>query len=285
MKNDKRKNQTKGSPKKMAAHLEESLREKLFELVRGLGHDVVDVSEEIIKMSKRLTRKLSKTMKNVLTPGGEDSTTDSTEVKATKSSNSNKKKKKGNKSEAAQKEKGKKDKQISSGNFVAQKDVAIKSNVAKSQGIPSAKNATVGSTKSSSNKLKTSPQGNQKPSGPKLNVAQKIETPIKTAKKLGSMIKNTSDTVKKTLDKKVLAPVAKKVSRRNSTIGANAKKAIIELKKSDVAGSEPPKRKPGRPASTVKVEKNEDASKVEKKIATNKSTVVRKPKAAPTSKK
>lgn len=66
MKNDKRKNQKKELKKKQMVQMEESLRKKLFELVKSLGHDVVDVSEELVKMSRRLSKKLSKKMKNVL---------------------------------------------------------------------------------------------------------------------------------------------------------------------------------------------------------------------------
>ncbi len=78
MKNDKRKSQQRESKKKHAVKMEESLREKLFELIKSLGHDVVGVSEELVKMSRRLSKKLSKKMKNVI--GSTDAS--STEQKA-----------------------------------------------------------------------------------------------------------------------------------------------------------------------------------------------------------
>lgn len=65
MKSDKGKKQKKVLHKKSVAKVEESLRGKLFDLIEGLGHDVVDVSDEVYEMSKRLAKKLSKKVTNV----------------------------------------------------------------------------------------------------------------------------------------------------------------------------------------------------------------------------
>lgn len=282
MKNDKRKNQPKDLMKKKAAHLEESLREKLSELVRGLGHDVVDVSEEIIKMSKRLTRKLSKKMKNVLTPGKETSKDFIKEVKIKSKSDGQKKMKKVNKPEAAHNEKHKKNKDVTATHPKTEKVANVESNTEQKQSPFKTKKPTGSSVKKSTNR-EFKNQTNPKLHGPKSIATQSVKVAEKAVKKTNSTLKKAANTVSKATEKTVTAPAtAKKASLRNATIGAVLKKPSTAAKKTTTTQNDQPKRKPGRPVSAVKAD---DPTKTDKKPVANSTTAAGKLKATPTQKK
>lgn len=282
MKNDKRKNQPKDLIKKKAAHLEESLREKLSELVKSLGHDVVDVSEEIIKMSKRLTRKLSKKMKNVLTTEKEASTDFIKEVKVKSKSDGQKKKKKVNKPDVLHNEKHKKNKDVTATHSKTVKLATGESNTEQKQSASKIKKPTGSSIKESTNR-ESKTQTDSKPQAPKSIATHGVKIAGKAVKKTNSTLKKAANTVSKAIEKSVIAPVtAKKASLRNATIGAVLKKPSTAAKKPTTAQDGQPKRKPGRPVSAVKADHR---TKTDKKPVASSTTAVVKSKATSTQKK
>ncbi|MET4080141.1 outer membrane murein-binding lipoprotein Lpp [Pedobacter sp. UYP30] len=291
MKNDKRKNQSK-EVKKKTTHLEESLREKLFELVRSLGHDVVDVSEEIIKMSKRLTKKLSKKMKDVLT-SSDNPPADSKKVAKAKSKFTAQSKNKNKKIEVLPKAKEKKESKVSEIKDTTSKLAKLEVKPQKMQSSSIAKKTEASSAKTpvtQKSKPKTTPKSKTVKTTGTQN-AQSVKSPAKPIRKPNVASRKSPEAPTKPAQQ-TTAPstTAKRGAPRNATIGATIKKPAATVKKPTTTAAATHKKMPGRPASLTKRVKNmqsetvEGMVKTDKPAATKKAAVV-KPKTTPAQKK
>lgn len=274
MKNDKGKHQNKNTKKKKAADLEESLREKLFELVRSLGHDVVDVSEEIVKMSKRLTKKLSKTMKNALA-SNKDKTSEAVEGKKSKSKNLGNKKTENN-TNTKPNGRSKAASAVSNEKPITSDKIVLESKKAKKKITTKAKSVAPVST-SQANPQKSKTQRPDKPITSKPTVSKKPDMATKTVKLPKATIKKENSISSSTVLRKASTtnPAREVASRKPTSV--SPKKTTAPSNPVDVGANEI-KRKPGRPRSTAKSDSSNDLQMENESVKTGQTAIQTKAK-------